>query len=92
MIFAFNTATQESLPVLLIGRKRRRCPKAAISLIQYCSDNGSNGIVLLGLWSSDEHVNHLLTNIDLTIDMLCGSKRSLVGEKSPLRSKSRQRG
>src|SRR6266566_7548710 len=51
------------MPVLLIDRKRWRCPKAAVNLIRYCLDDRANGIVLLGLWSSYEHVDHLLTNI-----------------------------
>jgi hypothetical protein len=53
----------KGMPVLLIDRKRWRCPKAAINLIHYCLDDRANGIVLLGLWSSYEHVDHLLTNI-----------------------------
>src|ERR1700694_2165329 len=51
------------MPVLLIDRKRWRRPKAAVNLIHYCLDDRANGIVLLGLWSSYEHVDHLLTNI-----------------------------
>src|SRR5260370_5056669 len=70
------------MPVLLIDRQRRRCPKAAVRLIYYCLDNRSNGIVLLGLWSSDEHVDHLRTNIDSTIGMLYESRcsASLLGK------------
>jgi hypothetical protein len=51
------------MPVFLIHRKRWRCAKAAINLIHYRLDEGANGIVLLGKWSSYEHVDHLLTNI-----------------------------
>jgi hypothetical protein len=53
------------MPVLLIDRKRRRCPKAAVNLIHYCLDDRANGIVLLGLWSSYEHVENLLNNMSL---------------------------
>jgi hypothetical protein len=51
------------MPAPLTDRKRWRCPKAAVSLIHYCLDDRANGIVLLGLWSSYEQVDHLLTNI-----------------------------
>jgi hypothetical protein len=55
----------KGLPVLLIDWKRWMCPKAAVNLIDYCLDDGANGIVLLGLWSSYQNVDHLLTNIGL---------------------------
>jgi hypothetical protein len=40
------------MPVLIIDRKRWRCPKAAVNLIDYCLDDRANGIVFLGLRSS----------------------------------------
>ena len=51
------------MPVLLVDQKRWRRPKAAVISIYNRLDDRSNGIVLLGLWSSYEHVDHLLTNI-----------------------------
>ena len=39
------------------------CPKAAVNLINYCLHDHANGVALLGLWSSYEHVDHLLTHI-----------------------------
>ena len=53
------------MPILLIHRKRSRCPKATVNLIHYCLDQRPNGIVLLGQWSSYEHVHDLLTNVSL---------------------------
>jgi hypothetical protein len=45
------------MPVL-IDRKRWKCPKAAVSLIHNCLDDSANGVVLLGLCSSNEPVDH----------------------------------
>jgi hypothetical protein len=46
------------MPAFLIDRERGRCPEAAVNFIHYRLDDRSNGIVLLGLRSSDEQIEH----------------------------------
>ena len=49
---------QGGMPILLIHRKRSRCPNTPVNFIDHCRDDCANGTVLLGPWSSYEHVNH----------------------------------
>jgi hypothetical protein len=59
--FRVPNSGPKGMPVL--GRKRWRCPKSAVNLVHYCLDYGANGIVLLGLWSSYEHADHLMCSL-----------------------------
>lgn len=67
------------MPILLIDRKRWRCPKTAVNLIHYRLDDRANRFVLLGLWSPYDHVAHLLTNIGLN------DQNALSIQMAPLR-------
>ena len=78
MIFASRTATQKECQFSSSTREWWRRPKAAVNLIQHCLDDRENGIVLLGVWSSYEHVDHLLTCGGVRLHFIVGPTAILI--------------
>jgi hypothetical protein len=56
----FHDGNPREVPALFVNRKRWWSPKATINLIHDRLNQGSNRIVLMGLWPSNERLDHHL--------------------------------